>query len=258
MTELLARPPDGAVALRWLGQGGFIFRSPGDVTWAVDPYLTDYSAGRGRIERLNPPPVAPSELRVAAVLSSHSHYDHHDPETLTAVAAQTSADFYAAAEGARILGELGVDAGRVQTVAVGDELTLGDPARSDVRAAFVFAEHTGDPVGFVFTVGRGGRTVRIYVTGDTLFNERLFSPATQDIDVLCVCINGRGGNMTYEEAVELTRRLAPRVVIPMHFAVMPHNTIDPQLFVDAAQAAGLAAETRVLGVGEATQYPTLL
>ena len=51
MTELLARPPAGAVALRWLGQGGFIFRSPGDVTWAVDPYLTDYSAGSGSTRR---------------------------------------------------------------------------------------------------------------------------------------------------------------------------------------------------------------
>ena len=61
--------------------------------------------------------------------------------------------------------------------------------------------------------------------------------------------------MTYQEAVELTRRLAPRVVIPMHFAVMPHNTIDPQLFVDAAHAAGLAAEPRVLAVGEAMQVP---
>ena len=255
MTELLARPPDGAVTMRWLGQGGFLFRSPGDVTWAVDPYLTDYSARGSRIERLNPPPVSPSELRVDAVLSSHNHSDHLDPETLTAVAAHTSAEFYAAAEGARKLGELGVDAPRVHAVAVGDELTLGDAARSDVRTTFVFAEHTGDPVGFVFTVGRGGRTVRIYVTGDTLFNERLFSPTTRDIDVLCVCINGRGGNMSYKDAVELTRRLAPRVVIPMHFAVMPHNTIDPQLFVDAAQAAGLAAETRVLGVGEVTQIP---
>ena len=255
MTELLARPPDGAVALRWLGQGGFLFRSPGDVTWAVDPYLTNYSAGSGRVERLNPPPVAPSELRVEAVLSSHNHSDHLDPETLTVVAAHTSAEFYTAAEGARKLGELGVDAARVHAIAVGDELTLGDPARSDVRTTFVFAEHTGDPVGFVFTVGRAGRPVRIYVTGDTLFNERLFSPATRDIDVLCVCINGRGGNMTYQEAVELTRRLAPRVVIPMHFAVMPHNTIDPQLFVDAAHAAGLAAEPRVLAVGEAMQVP---
>ncbi len=255
MTELLARPPDGAVTMRWLGQGGFLFRSAGDVTWAVDPYLTDFSAGSGRIERLNPPPVPPWELRVDAVLSSHNHSDHLDPETLTVVAARTSAEFYTAAEGARMLGELGVEARRVHAVAVGDELTLGDAARSDVRAACVFAEHTGDPVGFVFTVGRSDRTVRIYVTGDTLFNERLFSSATRDIDVLCVCINGRGGNMTYEEAVELTRRLAPRVVIPMHFAVMPHNTIDPQLFVDAAQAAGLSAETRVLAVGEATQIP---
>ena len=255
MTELLARPPDGVVTLRWLGQGGFLFRSAGDVTWAVDPYLTNYSSGPNRVQRLNPPPVAPEELVVDAVLGSHCHSDHLDPETLAAVAAHTSAEFYTAAEGAHMLGELGVDAGRVHAVTVGDELTLGDPARSDARTAFVFAEHTGDPLGFVFTVGRGDRPVRIYVTGDTLFNERLFSPATQDIDVLCVCINGRGGNMTYEEAVELTRRLAPRVVIPMHFAVMPHNTIDPQLFVDAAHAAGLMAETRVLGVGEATQVP---
>ncbi|MAG35299.1 MAG: hypothetical protein CL878_03495 [Dehalococcoidia bacterium] len=254
MAGLLARPPTGGVALRWLGQGGFVFRSPGDVTWAVDPYLTDYSTSRGRIDRLTPPPIAASELPVEAVLSSHRHYDHLDPETLTAVASHTSASFYAAAEGASILTELDVDAQRVRTVAVGDTLTLGDPKRSDVRATIVFAEHGGDPVGFVFAVGRDSRAVRVYVSGDTLFNERLISPATQDADVLCVCINGRGGNMTYQDAVELTRRLAPSVVIPMHFAVMPHNTIDPELFVDAAQAAGLPAEIRVLAVGEATQF----
>jgi L-ascorbate 6-phosphate lactonase len=68
--------------------------------------------------------------------------------------------------------------------------------------------------------------------------------------VLCVCINGRGGNMTHDEAARLAGELDARAVIPMHFGVMPHNTIDPQLFLDALATQGIRAEPHLLRIGE--------
>lgn len=123
----------GMVTLRWLGQGGFLFCSPDNVKWAVDAYLTDYSNRGMRINRLNPPPLIATELCVDAVFTSHSHYDHHDPETLMAVAANSDADFYGACEATAILRSLGVDTQRVHAIAVGDEFLLGDNDSSDVR-----------------------------------------------------------------------------------------------------------------------------
>ncbi|HEV2125918.1 MAG TPA: MBL fold metallo-hydrolase, partial [Chloroflexota bacterium] len=69
-------------------------------------------------------------------------------------------------------------------------------------------------------------------------------------DVLCVCINGRMGNMNFEEAARLAGELNARTVIPMHFGVMPNNTIDPQLFLDALKAQGVRATPRVLQIGQ--------
>lgn len=246
-------PQPGEVALRWLGQGGWAFRSPDGLVWCVDPYLSSYSRREG-FQRLAPPPVLPDAVQTDAVLCSHAHSDHADPISLSAIAqASPAARFYAAAEGGQLIRDLGIATARIQTIQTGER---GVPIRavgahtSDVTVDVVFASHSGDPVGFVFNVGHGRYPFRIYVTGDTLYDAQLISDATRRIDVLCVCINGRMGNMTHEEAARLTSELGPRVVIPMHYGVMPHNTIDPQLFLDALDAQAVAATPRVFQIGE--------
>ncbi|MDQ3701542.1 MAG: MBL fold metallo-hydrolase [Chloroflexota bacterium] len=281
-------PLPGQVALRWLGQGGFAFRSPGGLVWCVDPYLSSYS-GRADFQRLAPTPVAADSLITDAVLCSHAHSVHTDPVSLPMIAAVSpQARFYAAAEGAQKMSDLGIPSGRIETVQAGDravplrgtarsgvEGSAGRAAPPDVLADVVFASHSGDAVGFVFHVGvtpptpaidspsaavppadfgsaaaPAVRPFRIYVTGDTLYDPQLLSQTTRGVDLLCVCINGRGGNMTHEEAARLAGELGATTVIPMHFGVMPHNTLDPQLFLDALAAQGVQSTPRVLGIGE--------
>ncbi len=251
-------PQPGQVALRWLGQGGWAMRSPDGVVWCVDPYLSSYS-GRPDFRRLAPTPVEAAAVQTDAVLCTHSHSDHTDPISLPQIAqAAPAARFYAAAEGAQKLRDLGIPAARIQAVKAGER---GVPVRAvsayntDVAADVVYASHSGDAVGYVFHVGGSahgaGRPLRVYVTGDTLYDPQLVSDATRGVDVLCVCINGRLGNMNHEEAARLAGELDARVVIPMHFGVMPHNTVDPQLFLDALRVQGVRAEPRVLQIGEA-------
>ena len=250
-------PQPGQVALRWLGQGGWAMRSPDGVVWCVDPYLSSYSS-RPDFQRLAPAPVEAAAVQADAVLCTHNHSDHVDPISLPQIAqASPAVRFYVAAEGAQKLRDLGIMAGRIQTVRAGDR---GVPVRAtnaysgDVTVDIVFAEHGGDAVGYVFNVGVSehghARPLRVYVTGDSLYGPQLVSDATRGVDVLCVCINGRMGNMTHEEAARLAGELEAHTVIPMHYGVMPHNTIDPQLFLDALQAQGVRARPRVLKIGE--------
>ena len=94
----------------------------------------------------------------------------------------------------------------------------------------------------MFSVGDGARPFRLYITGDTLHHADLVSDATRDVDLLCVCINGRWGNMGAVEAATLARDLRAKRVVPMHYGVMVDNDADP--------ACGATAEPKVLAIGE--------
>ncbi len=72
---------------------------------------------------------------------------------------------------------------------------------------------------------------------------RALLDAEQDIEVVGEADDG-------EQAARLAGELDARVVIPMHYGVMPHNTIEPSLFLDALRAQGAASTPHVLEIGE--------
>ena len=150
---------------------------------------------------------------------------------------------------------MGIAPERIQTVGVGDRavpVRAATAAESDVTADVVYASHSGDAVGYVFRVGgrgkgenAGHRPLRVYVTGDTLYDAQLVSDVTR----VCVCINGRLGNMTHEEAARLAGELSAGTVIPMHYGVMLRTT---PLSATVPGCPGVAGDPtpRVLGIGE--------
>jgi len=82
--------PAGHITLWWLGQAGFLIKSPGGKVVALDPYLSNSCKKIGEengfnMDRMVPVFFSPQELAgVDAYLLTHSHQDHCDPETLAA------------------------------------------------------------------------------------------------------------------------------------------------------------------------------
>jgi L-ascorbate 6-phosphate lactonase len=71
-----------SLAFWGLGQVGAAIKGPTGVLY-IDPYLTGSDGEGGTLPRTFPPPVSPSEVtNTSAVLLTHAHIDHTDPDTI--------------------------------------------------------------------------------------------------------------------------------------------------------------------------------
>ena len=65
-TRRYLRAARGSLTLWWLGQAGFVIKSPGGKLVVIDPYLSNSAKAIGEqhglnLDRLVPPPCAPSD-----------------------------------------------------------------------------------------------------------------------------------------------------------------------------------------------------
>ena len=236
--------PDQA-ALWFLGQAGYVLRA-GEITVALDPYLTDSAAAVApELSRCLPPPLPPEELDVDLFLVTHDHLDHLDPETIAAYRHKDTTRFVAPRFAARKLAALGVPADNLTRVDVGETVVL-----NGVTISGVFALPTGpevlDTLGFEVTF-LNGRSV--YLAGDTASCPLLLQAAPHGVEVLLVAINGKWGNLNVEQAVELTRVVGPRYVLPNHYDLMAVNSERPETFRYFCTASGISASVQILDCG---------
>lgn len=217
----------------WLTQGGFLFAHRGQ-RLVADPYMSDCLAAKG-LPRLVPFPMPLAELKPEVLLCTHDHLDHFDPESVGQIAAAYPQCLLAgAANSHKHFLAMGLDRERCRLLEIGKRETL---AGMDVLP--VFAKHS-DAAAIGVVVSAGGK--RVYLTGDTEFDERLFAaPEVRGVDLLLICINGRMGNMTLDEAVATVKRLAPKAAAPMHYGLFARNTADPAPFVAQCQEVGIKA-----------------
>ncbi|MES2461786.1 MAG: MBL fold metallo-hydrolase [Armatimonadota bacterium] len=230
----------GTANVWWLGQGSVVFEGPHSGPLVIDPYLSDSCGAGGGPRRLNPVPVAPCDLQVAAIFLTHDHQDHTDPETLPELCiANPEAPIYAPLESIAHLERLGIHGPRVNRLERGQRVSL-----PGVTVHAVHAEHTDDSVGLIF-VFEDGPT--IYHTADTEYFDHIGEEAaTLGIDLMTICINGRWGNMGIPEAVKVTQTVNPAEVLPMHWGLFSENTADPQEFISQLQATSSLAKPILL------------
>jgi L-ascorbate metabolism protein UlaG (beta-lactamase superfamily) len=252
--DLLRAPlPDGSIALGWLGQAGFVFRSA-SLCLLVDPYLSDHLAEkyRGRAfphERLTPAPLQTGDLnRLDYVFCSHRHSDHMDPVALPALAAvNPGCRFVLPRAECDYAAGLGLPADRILGVNAGDQLPLDGGFSAHVVAS-AHEQFKTDSRGNHYFLGFVIRSPAgtFYHSGDSVVYQGLAeSVASFRVGLALLPVNGRDpdrtgrgvpGNMTFTEARQLCAAAGIPAFVPHHFGMFAFNTVPlAELRLQAAQ-----------------------
>ena len=80
--------PSDSLAVWFLGQNGFLLKSASAPLIGIDLYLSDscaetFSHLPFRLNRQLPVFIEPEDLDVDVFITTHSHHDHADPETIS-------------------------------------------------------------------------------------------------------------------------------------------------------------------------------
>jgi L-ascorbate 6-phosphate lactonase len=235
--------PDEA-AIWFLGQAGFLIRD-GGLTVAIDPYLSDsVKAVAPEFGRCLPVPLDPRDLRVDVFVVTHNHLDHLDPETIRPYAHKDSTTFIAPRLASLELLKLGVPSRSIRTTDAGQQARV-----ADLVVEGIFALPTGadvlDTTGYHLRFPNGRS---VYHTSDTAYSPLLATTVPKGVEVLLVPINGKWGNLTAEQAVDVTAATGPRYVIPHHYDVMALNSENPETFRWFCRKRNLSADCAILEV----------
>jgi L-ascorbate 6-phosphate lactonase len=238
--------PDGGVGAVWLGQAGFVLRTP-TATAMIDPFLSPY---RGREYESD---LAGADADgIDVVLCTHEHVDHLDAESVPAIAkASPGATFVVPTPIVDLVTDAGVAPERVLGVQPGGPVEVGGlsiravPAMHGVTMedAYGFGESlSGGLIRFLgFVVDAGD--VRIYHAGDTIHYPGMETTLRDlELDVAMLPINGRDpqreargivGNLSEREAAWLAAAVGAQVVVPMHYDLFARNRGYPEWLVES-------------------------
>ena len=196
--------PPGSLTLWWLGQAGFLLKSPAGTLVAVDPYLSNSCKAIGELigmemDRLVPPPLAAADLAgVDLYAITHSHGDHLDPETVAGYRkAGGEGPYLAPPETADKLRELGIPADQI-VMTWPNKLYRARDLWIRATLAIPFGPDDLNHVGYIIGVDGGPCA---YLTGDTDYHDALATAAApHKPDVLVAVINGAFRNLSAAEA----------------------------------------------------------
>ena len=220
------RVPKGSVALWWLGQNGYIFKTP-EGTIAASTSISPTVARRCRrrrqidLKRRVPVLIEPEELEVDLFACTHNHMDHTDPETHAAAAKQGHRAVPRAASLLRNFPGRG-DAKPAASRRPGRSARRSS-ATSTFAGTFALPTDTSDlnHMGFSLQFGDGPS---IYMTGDTDYTDLLHEAARTQPDLMITCINGGFNNLSHWEAAQLAKQVKPKVAIPCHYDMFGDNS----------------------------------
>ena len=223
--------------LTFAGQAGFILESAKGYRMGVDLYLSNCCERYFGFKRLMPYLFDPMDLKLDALVATHAHYDHFDPDSVPLLLRDGKTELICARDVETEAKKLGLDESRITYLGIGDAYENEAVA---VRALPCdHGELAPDALGLLITVD--GK--RICVTGDTSYREDYFSnPDIDGVDVLILPINGAFGNLNSEEAARAASLIGAGLTIPCHYWNFAEHGGDPALFAETMkkQFPGLA------------------
>jgi L-ascorbate 6-phosphate lactonase len=240
------------LCLWWLSQAGLVIKSPGGTLVAIDPYLSDAAFRSYQQVRTVPALIDPATAALDALVATHSHEDHLDPDSIEGFMSHPATNFIGPPLAVGKVVAKGVAPARTTAVERGTVVTFGDLTLRAVHARHPFPpEPAPDAVGYV--VEHDG--VRIYHSGDTEYDSEIVVD-TMGTSASFIAINGTAGNMNAHEAALLAWRQQTRLAVPFHYGLWPDwgygegATIDPQIFVATYRRLNPGGATHVLTAGD--------
>jgi L-ascorbate 6-phosphate lactonase len=233
--------PADALAIWYLGQNGFILKGSKGPLIGIDLYLSNSCAAKFshlpfRLDRQLPVFVEPEDLDVDVFVTTHSHDDHADPETIRRLSRSSEMTFYGPFDAVGVFSECGIDPSRCHMVHAGQAVALS----GDISLKATFALPTDNTdlnhVGIVFTFANG---ITFYDTGDTAYADHLSTLLPGNVDVCAICINGGFHNLSAMQAAMILKRIKPHVAIPCHYDMMVNNINNPQMLKVALDVLGV-------------------
>ncbi len=199
--------------ITWIGQAGLLFEIAGKKI-LIDPYLSD-SVAKAEPKNFRRIPVNERffEVKPDVIVITHNHLDHLDKETLCRFLTEESRTLVLAPSGA--WQEARKFGGPKNNYVLFNNGTTWTEDFATLRA--VRAEHSdANAIGVIITAE--GKSV--YVTGDTLYSERVFeSLPPLPIEALFLPVNGVGNNMNPSDAARFAARIGARKSIPIHIGM---------------------------------------
>ena len=244
-------PGPGELAVFYLAQAGFYFKTAAGKTVCLDPYLGDCCERLFSFKRMVPAPMAATELRTDFLAATHSHTDHLDPDLLELVKQAPGTLFVGSPDCRPVYQQAGIGDGRFTILAAGESKVIGE-----VGFRAVYADHgelAPDAVGLLITLDG----ITVYATGDTAYcPERIIgSLGKVAVDIMIAPINSAYGNLGHENAVRLAARVQPRVLIGSHFGMFIEHGGDPGAFLAyAKQTLPQTVSPVVMAPGERMTY----
>ena len=202
----------------FLGQAGLLFDTE-NIKILVDPYLSDSVAKiQPHNKRRQPIDERLLQMKPNIIVITHNHADHLDKETLAHYLSEESRVTILAPYSA--WKELRTFGGLQNNYVMCNEGTTWTESGIIFRA--VKAEHSDEyAIGIVIAV----ENKNYYVTGDTLYSERVFESLPQiEFEAVFLPINGRGNNMNAADAARFAKRIGAKNVIPVHFGMFDDMT----------------------------------
>lgn len=238
----------GCLAIFYLAQAGFCFKTSAGTRLLLDPYLSDACQARFGFKRLIPAPLTPGEARADLLIATHAHADHLDPDALPILAGQAGLRFVGSADCAEIFAAGGITPDRYDLLRPGEQMPFRDVALRAVRA-----EH-GELCPTAIGVVIRAEGLAVYVTGDTAYAPDTLLPSLggAGVDVMIAPINGQYGNLNARDACRLAARVKPRVLIASHFGMFAEHAGPGGAPKDFRRAAATLPEIRgvIMAPGE--------
>jgi L-ascorbate 6-phosphate lactonase len=195
--------------------------------------------------------IEPEDLDVDIFMTTHSHADHADPETIGRLKTTRPIRFLGPFDSMRIYRECGVLASSCRLLHPGEIVDLG----SSITAQATFALPTDatdlNHTGVLLQFSNG---IRFYNSGDTAYADGLARLLPNNIDICAICINGGFHNLSTMQAAAIAKTLRPRVVVPCHYDMMVNNVGSPEMLRVALDQAGCDADCFIMKYYEPWLY----